>query len=284
MGEQPKKYHITDEGDVFRINDDGSFTSMGNAEKMSGIPKEDANSSTQPLYTSSETEQIKPYAKSNPHKRYIVYGILFLLLVTGVLIFVFLPFNNIPTSEAIVADKTTVSEFTEEIVSSGEDTSSQDIVMPATRDMTSKKTLTEVTTTKPNVQIVQESTPSQSQQQAEYPVKTESQTSNAINPDKVYYKVEVQAEFPGGDRARKQWLRDHISWPCDNNGIQLQGNVELEFIIERDGSISNVKVVYSENPELNSEALRLIKSMPNWSPAKVKNQPVRSPMGITLFF
>ena len=84
--------------------------------------------------------------------------------------------------------------------------------------------------------------------------------------------------------ARRQWLRDNIQWPRDANGQQLHGEVELDFIIERDGSISNVKVTYSENTDLNTAAIRLISSMPNWSPAMVKNQPVRSPMGITLFF
>ncbi len=96
--------------------------------------------------------------------------------------------------------------------------------------------------------------------------------------------MEVQADFPGGDRARLQWLRDNISWPRDVNGQQLHGDVELDFIIERDGSVSNVKVIYSENSELNSAAITLISSMPKWSPAMVNNQPVRSPMGITLFF
>lgn len=108
--------------------------------------------------------------------------------------------------------------------------------------------------------------------------------NDEIDVNKIYSAVEVQAEFPGGDHARRQWLRDNIQWPLDANGNQLRGEVELDFVIERDGSISNVKVTYSENPALNSAAINLIRSMPRWSPAKVNNQPVRSPMGITLFF
>lgn len=113
---------------------------------------------------------------------------------------------------------------------------------------------------------------------------TGNQRHNEIDPNKVYYSVEVQAEYHGGDRARLQWLRDNIQWPRDGDGRQLHGEVELEFVIERDGSVSNVVVTYSDDTALNSAAINVISSMPKWYPAKVKNQPVRSPMGMTLFF
>ncbi len=106
----------------------------------------------------------------------------------------------------------------------------------------------------------------------------------AIDPNKIYYSYDVEAEFPGGKKARKNWLNDNISWPTDNSGNILHGDVELEFVVERDGRISNVKVTDSENPRLNSEAIRLIGSMPRWTPALLNSQPVRSAVSLTLFF
>lgn len=294
MGETPKKYHVTDEGDVFRINEDGSFTSMGNAEKMSEQKTEETKAE-QDSVPSPDSAPSKPAAKKSSDKRMLLYFMLFLAIVlAGALAYFFLSPNGIPADQAAVPDKPptedsiAVAQTAETDVTQGK-APAQDVVPQAQEGaylqpgqaIEPKETQAAVSYEKaaesqPKVETNIESTYK--------PDKFETKPSNTIDPDKVYYSVEVQAQFPGGDRAKTRWLNDNISWPRDANGNPLQGDVELEFIIERDGSISNVKVTYSENPDLNSAAVRLISSMPKWSPAKVRNQPVRSPMGITLFF
>ncbi|MBD5211389.1 MAG: TonB family protein [Bacteroidales bacterium] len=280
MGENPKKYHVTDEGDVYRINEDGSFTSMGNAEKMSGTNQaEDTISrSTEP---SAVDKPIKPFV-GKKHRGLVVGVVISLFLLVGISLFYLLNSHKrsiISGEEALYADTIPISE--ESLVENERQITEEQSIISM------EDSISEVTKTEPQ-QLLQPKPkePERVSENSVKPLENENYVRRAedIDPNKIYSAVEVQADFPGGDRARSQWLRDNIQWPRDTNGQQLHGEVELDFVIERDGSISNVTVTYSENPDLNTAAIRLISSMPKWSPAMVKNQPVRSPMGITLFF
>ena len=281
MGENSKKYHVTDEGDVYRINDDGSFTSMGNAEKMSNsIQTEEAVQPSPEL--SFQDEPIKPYIKRK-RRGLVIGGIILLFLLGGISLFYLFnnpQISNIAKEEIISADTVNTTIIDESLT---------EIVQPIAPDQLENPNKTD----KLEASEVEPDQPPISQKEEYYknlenfvesPNRNVSKvnSSNVIDPDKIYSAVEVQADFPGGDRARIQWLRDNIQWPRDANGQQLHGDVELDFVIECDGSISNVKVTYSENTDLNTAAIRLISSMPKWSPAMIDNQPVRSPMGITL--
>ena len=87
--------------------------------------------------------------------------------------------------------------------------------------------------------------------------------------------VEVMPQFRGGDQAVMEYLRNAIKYPpvAEENGIQ--GRVVCTFVIERDGSITDVKVVRSVDPLLDKEAVRVIKSMPRWIPGKQNGSSVR---------
>lgn len=283
MGENPKKYHVTDEGDVYRINDDGSFTSMGNAEKMSkSIQTEEAVQPSPEL--SFQDEPIKPYVKRK-RSGLVIGGIILLFLLGDTsLFYIFdnLQITNNSKEEIISTDTVNASIIDEPISEIEQPIAPEQLEIPKKTD---KLVTTKVEPAQPPVSQKEEyyKDPENFVESSNSNV-SKVNSSNVIDPDKIYSAVEVQADFPGGDRARLQWLRDNIQWPRDANGKQLHGDVELDFVIERDGSISNVKVTYSENTDLNTAAIRLISSMPKWSPAMVNNQPVRSPMGITLFF
>ena len=92
---------------------------------------------------------------------------------------------------------------------------------------------------------------------------------------KVFEVVEQMPQFPGGDAALMQFLSSHIKYPvvAEENGIQ--GRVVCTFVVERNGSITDVKVVKSVDPSLDKEAVRVIKSMPNWIPGKQNGSAVR---------
>jgi protein TonB len=92
---------------------------------------------------------------------------------------------------------------------------------------------------------------------------------------KVFEVVEQMPQFPGGDAALMQYLSSHIKYPvvAEENGIQ--GRVVCTFVVERNGSISDVRVVKSVDPSLDKEAVRVIKSMPAWIPGKQNGAPVR---------
>ena len=91
----------------------------------------------------------------------------------------------------------------------------------------------------------------------------------------VFEVVEQMPSFPGGDAALMSFLSKNIHYPAiaEENGIQ--GRVVATFVVERDGSISDVKVVKSIDPSLDKEAVRVLKSMPKWIPGKQNGSPVR---------
>lgn len=86
--------------------------------------------------------------------------------------------------------------------------------------------------------------------------------------NKVFDVVEERPSFPGGQGALMAWLNDNIKYPvvAAENGIQ--GKVIVQFVVGKNGSISNVKVLRSVDPSLDKEAVRVVSNMPNWTPGK----------------
>lgn len=95
------------------------------------------------------------------------------------------------------------------------------------------------------------------------------------NTDKVFQVVDQMPSFPGGPSALSQYLGSNLKYPAvaEENGIQ--GRVLCKFVIEKDGSISNVRTIKSVDPSLDKEAIRLISSMPKWIPGKHKGHNIR---------
>ncbi|MBQ8065607.1 MAG: energy transducer TonB [Prevotella sp.] len=92
---------------------------------------------------------------------------------------------------------------------------------------------------------------------------------------KVFDVVEQMPSFPGGPAALMQFLSSNIKYPvvAEENGIQ--GRVVCTFVVEKDGSITDVRVVKSVDPSLDKEAMRVVKSMPKWIPGKQNGSAVR---------
>ena len=102
--------------------------------------------------------------------------------------------------------------------------------------------------------------------------------------EKVYEVVEEMPSFPGGQGAMFEFIANNIQYPivAEENGVQ--GRVLVSFVIKKDGSLSNVRVVKSVDPALDKEAVRLIKSMPKWSPGKEKGQFVNVKFTVPVTF
>ena len=92
---------------------------------------------------------------------------------------------------------------------------------------------------------------------------------------KVFDVVEEMPQFPGGQAALLEYLSKNIKYPvvAEENGVQ--GRVIVTFVVERVGSITDVKVVKSVDPSLDKEAARVVKSMPKWQPGKQNGSAVR---------
>lgn len=89
---------------------------------------------------------------------------------------------------------------------------------------------------------------------------------------KTYIKVDTMPRFPG---SIDKYFRDNIRYPQEAVEKKIQGTVFVSFIIEKDGSISNVKLLRSYYPVLTSEAIRLVSTMPKWIPGKQNGKAVR---------
>ena len=93
--------------------------------------------------------------------------------------------------------------------------------------------------------------------------------------NKVFDVVEQMPSYPGGMGALMQYLSSHIKYPAiaEENGIQ--GRVICTFVVERDGSITDVRIAKSVDPSLDKEAMRVVSSMPRWIPGKQNGSAVR---------
>lgn len=102
--------------------------------------------------------------------------------------------------------------------------------------------------------------------------------------NKVFDVVEEMPHFPGGAAALQAFLSSNTKYPvvAQENGVQ--GRVIVSFVVERDGSITDVKVVRSVDPSLDREATRVVKSMPRWSPGKQNGSAVRVKYTVPVVF
>ncbi len=93
--------------------------------------------------------------------------------------------------------------------------------------------------------------------------------------NKVFDVVEQMPSFPGGQGALMQYLSSHVKYPAvaEENGIQ--GRVTVQFVVEKDGSVTDVRTMKSVDPSLDKEAERVVKSMPKWIPGKQNGSAVR---------
>lgn len=96
-----------------------------------------------------------------------------------------------------------------------------------------------------------------------------------VEETKVFTVVEQMPMFPGGDAALMSYLANNIHYPtvAAENGVQ--GRVVVGFVVERDGSITDVRILRGVDPSLDREAMHVVKSMPRWTPGKQNGSAVR---------
>lgn len=101
---------------------------------------------------------------------------------------------------------------------------------------------------------------------------------------KIFDVVEEMPSFPGGNGALMSYLTNNTKYPvvAQENGVQ--GRVIVSFVVERDGSISDVRVARSVDPSLDREAQRVVKSMPRWKPGKQNGSAVRVKYTVPVVF
>ena len=114
-------------------------------------------------------------------------------------------------------------------------------------------------------------------------VQEEEETEEVFN----FYVLEDKPKFPGGDVGLQTWIVKHTKYPeiAKENGIT--GKVYVQFVIGKDGKVGDVKLLRGVDPALDKEALRVIKSLPAWSPGKQRGKAVKVsfqvPINFTLY-
>jgi len=101
------------------------------------------------------------------------------------------------------------------------------------------------------------------------------QAEEEFKEDEIFIIVEEPAEFAGGEAARRKFLEDNMKYPQIAREMGIQGTVYLEFIVEPDGSLTNITVRRGIGGGCDEEALRVTSIMPKWKPGKQRNKAVR---------
>ena len=100
----------------------------------------------------------------------------------------------------------------------------------------------------------------------------------------IYDSVEENPSFPGGDAALRTWLQKNLRYPANALANGIQGRVLVSFIVNKDGSIVEPKIIRSVDPSLDKEAARIISSMPRWKPGRQRGKPVRVNYSLPITF
>jgi periplasmic protein TonB len=106
------------------------------------------------------------------------------------------------------------------------------------------------------------------------PVAEEEET--VIVDDEIIEFPDVEAEFKGGAQAMMKYIQQNIQYPPTSIEMNEQGKVYLSFVVEADGSISNVSIERGVSKDIDNEAKRIVRSMPKWTPGEAKGKKSRT--------
>ncbi|MEX0968378.1 MAG: energy transducer TonB [Bacteroidia bacterium] len=96
-----------------------------------------------------------------------------------------------------------------------------------------------------------------------------------VKDDKIFVTVEQAPSFPGGEAKLYEYINKNLKYPTMEKENNIQGTAVLTFVVERDGSISNIKVLKGVSQGIDEEAKRVVRNMPRWTPGEQRNRPVR---------
>lgn len=159
-------------------------------------------------------------------------------------------------------------------------------VASALRNMTATETPAAVEVASPAVSIAESPVISSQETKASTPVVAKSDSKVSKKPEKkqAAASVEVMPKFPGGEIACMKFVRDNLKYPEEAMKAGVQGSVIVRFVVSADGSVASPEVIKSVSPELDSEAVRVVESMPRWTPGTVDGKPVDVEFTLPIFF
>lgn len=100
----------------------------------------------------------------------------------------------------------------------------------------------------------------------------------------IYTKADIYPSFPGGDNGLQRYLAANMQYPTRDREDNTQGKAYVRFVVEKDGSLSNIKVLSAPSATMGMEAERLVKNMPKWTPGMVATKIARVQFTIAVTF
>lgn len=114
--------------------------------------------------------------------------------------------------------------------------------------------------------------------------KTVQKTSTSTAEKQVFTVVEVMPQFPGGEEGRIKYLKENVNYPEAARKQGIEGTVFVTFVVEKDGSVTNARVLRGIGGGCDEEALRVVSAMPNWKPGMQRGKPVRVQFNVPIKF
>ena len=106
----------------------------------------------------------------------------------------------------------------------------------------------------------------------------------AQNKGEIFEEVDVEASFSGGAAEMMQYIAHNVKYPEISMENGEQGKVFVEFVVNEDGTVSNIKILRGVSRDIDVEAMRVVKNMPKWTPAEIEGKKVRSIARIPINF
>lgn len=116
------------------------------------------------------------------------------------------------------------------------------------------------------------------------PTKVEVEDEESAEERQIFMVVESMPEFPGGEAALHQYLAENIKYPQMAKESGIQGRVFVTFVVERDGRVTDVRVMRGIGGGCDEEAIRVVQNMPKWTPGKQRGKPVRVQFNLPVKF
>ena len=116
------------------------------------------------------------------------------------------------------------------------------------------------------------------------PAEVKQVVKTSTQGEEIFNVVEQLPEYPGGMGELMKFLQRNVRYPKEAQEQGKQGRVLVQFVVEKDGSITDAKIVKSVDPQLDAEALRVVNAMPNWTPGKQRGKEVRTYFTIPVVF
>jgi TonB family protein len=109
-------------------------------------------------------------------------------------------------------------------------------------------------------------------------------SGKVLYSDSIYNVADVEPQFPGGMEGMFDYLKKSLRYPAKCRASGVQGTVYVTFIVERDGTVRQARVVRGIGSDCDAEALRVVGAMDNWQPGKKNDKPVRVRMNLPVRF